>query len=169
MSLVDSIIDKTVEIALSGRSRIATCAAYGVSCEWWLKTELLHALDEALTTSSEVEVLPEAKNIDLTVRTRTEQVLLELKTFPTNYGRSGKPITNFIDGVLGDLRKLARLRGSTGIGLAIWMAYVIPDPVPTPWAGHVAKIQAVAAGTRRDERIPLWENAFANLYIMNSR
>jgi len=169
MPLVDIVIDKTVELALSGRWRIATCAAHGVSCEGWLKVEVLHSLYEALGSFSEIEIIPEARNVDLTVQTRTERLLLELKTFPTNYGRTGKPVTNFVEGVVRDLEKLARLRGSSDIGLAVWMAYVIPEPVPATWAGHLAKIEAAAAKTRRSERIVLWENAFANLYIMESK
>ncbi len=168
MSFADTIIDKVVEAAISGRSRIAACAAHGSSCEGWLKVEILHRLVGLLSEISEMEILVEAQNIDLTVRTPSEQVLLELKTFPTNYGRGGgKPITNSINGVVNDLVKLSSKRAG-GTGLAVWLAYVVPEPVPPTWPAHVKKVQAAASRTRRTERIPLWENAFANLYVVES-
>lgn len=169
MSLVDTILGKVVEVASSGCSRIAVCARYGVSCEGWLKVELLHRLVETLASYDDIEIVSEAQNIDLTVRSVSEQVLLELKTFPTNYGRSGKPITNFIDGVVADLTKLSNKRGHAGKGLAVWLAYVVPEPVPPTWSTHFHKIKVAAAGTLLAKRIPLWEKAFANLYVMESK
>ena len=80
-----------------------------------------------------------------------------------------KPITNFIDGVIDDLTKLSNRRGGTGIGLAIWLAYVVPEPVPSTWPDHLARIKANAAKMLRAERIPLWEKAFGHLYIMESK
>lgn len=81
MSLVEIIANKVVEVASSAPSRIAVCAAYGVSCEGWLKVELFRGLVHALGSSDDTEILPEAQKIDLTVGTASEQVLLELKTF----------------------------------------------------------------------------------------
>ena len=169
MLLADRILDKIVEVASSGRSRIAVCDLYGVSCEGWLKVELLRAFTATLLSSDNAEILPEHQNVDLTIRTASEEVLLELKTFPTNYGRPGKPITNFIGSVVSDLKKLSIRRTSSTIGLAVWMAYPVPDPLPATWPNHVAKVEAAAARTRRGVRIPLLsEKQFANLYIMES-
>ncbi len=129
----------------------------------------MHKLVAALGRSEGTEILVEFRNVDLTVRTRSEEVLVQLKTFPTNYGRAGKPITNFVAGVADDLRKLAEKRPSTGIGLAAWMAYVVPEPIPPSWPGHLARIEAASTRTLRAERIPLWGKAFANLYVMESK
>src|SRR5207245_5656086 len=93
--LMDSIIDTVVKVVLSGRARITVCAANGVSCEGWLKVELLRGLVDALGSTDATEILPEAQNVDLTVRRASDQVLIELKTFPTNYGGGCKPNTNF--------------------------------------------------------------------------
>lgn len=169
MSLVDSIIREVLLVASSGRRQISVCASHGVSCEGWLKTELLCRFEESLALSDGVEIFPEAQNVDLTIRSTSEEVLLELKTFPTNFGRSGKPITNFVDGVVKDLVKLSQKRASAGVGLAIWMAYVIPEQVPSTWPRHLARIEVAAARIRLAERIPLWDRAFANLYIMESK
>lgn len=168
MPLVDVIVDAIVEVAREGRSRIATCALLGVSAEGWLKVELLRKLAQDLHPDSH-RILPEWERIDLAVEAGVERVLVQLKTFPTNYGRAGKPITNFIAGVVEDLEKLSRKREGRATGLAAWMAYVIPEPVPPTWPGHLAKVQAAAGSTRRQERIPLWEKASANLYIMESK
>lgn len=168
MSLLDQVIDKVVEVAVTGRSRIVVCAAYGISCEGWLKVEIVRALSSAVAVDR-TEILPEWQNIDLTIRSVSEKVLLQLKTFPTNYGRSGKPITNFIDGVAKDLAKLSEKRNSVAVGLAVWMAYPIPEPTPHTWPAHLAKVEAAAASIRRAERIPLWENTFARLYVMESK
>jgi hypothetical protein len=105
-------------VAAAGTSQIATCARSGASCEGWLKVELSHALDRL----PGVWVTPEADNVDLTVRPGDELVLCELKTFPTNYGGAGKPITNFIAGAVRDLEKLASRTNERTQGLAIWMA-----------------------------------------------
>ena len=169
MSLTDEIINKVVEVTLSGRSRIAVCAHYGISCEGWLKVEIISALTPLLANWLDLSIVPEADNVVLTVQTETEQVLLELKTFPTNYGRGGKPITNFVQGVIEDLVKLKSRTGPTVGGLSIWMAYPIPEPIPPTWQGHLNKIKAVSAQTLRTERIPLWESAFANLYVMRCK
>jgi hypothetical protein len=168
-SIVDTIAERVVEVVLSGRSRVIVCAAHRISCEGWLKVESLRSLVEGFSTATGTDVRPERANVDLTVQSPSERVLIELKTFPTNYGRGGKPITNFVDGIIDDLTKLSRKRGE-GIGLSVWMAYVIPDPTPPSWSSHLGKIQAVAARTRRVERIPLWdEKSLAHLYVMESR
>lgn len=164
MSLVDTITDTVIEVATSGKAKVSVCAALGVSCEGWLKVELLKALFDL----SDIEILVEVDNVDLTIQSASEKVLIELKTFPTNYQRGGgKPITNFIAGVVGDLNKLSEKRGNS-TGLVVWMAYIIPEPIPPTWPNHLAKIEAAAKQMIREERIPLWDHAFANLYIMES-
>jgi hypothetical protein len=52
-----------------------------------------------------------------------EGVLIELKTFPANYGAPGKPITNFVDGVIEDLHKLTGGCDELTVGIAVWIAY----------------------------------------------
>ncbi|MDA2924506.1 hypothetical protein MYX65_07595 [Acidobacteria bacterium AH-259-L09] len=168
MSLVETITDTVIEVAASGNARISACAAFGVSCEGWLKVELLTALFDSVSLS-DTKLLSEADNVDLTVQSASEKVLIELKTFPTNYQRGGgKPITNFVAGVVKDLNELSEKRGNH-TGVVVWMAYIIPEPVPPTWPNHLAKIEAAAKRMIREERIPLWENAFANLYIMESK
>jgi len=46
---------------------------------------------------------------------------------------------------------------------------VVPEPVPSTWPDHLARIKANAAKMLRAERIPLWEKAFGHLYIMESK
>ncbi len=152
-----------------GGSRIAVAAAFRVSCEGWLKVELLKSLWESFGNSETSEILPESDHFDLVVKSESQTVRIELKTFPTNYGRSGKPITNFIDGVVSDLSKLCAQSGPTSAGLVVWLAYPIPEPLPKYWPEHLLKVQIASATTFRSEKIALWENQFAHLYIMRCR
>ena len=109
------------------------------------------------------------RKVDLAIQSRGETVLLELKTFPTNYGAGGKPITNFIDSVIADLEKLSEERGG-GTGLAAWLAYPIPEPPPSQWSDHLARVEAHARATLRSERISLFgSNEFAHLTVMESK
>jgi len=171
MEVLSSIIQITKDTAIRGKSRIAICAGYGVSCEGWLKVELLDELTKAFYHDETIEILPEWKKHDLLIRRSlpAESYLIELKTFPTNYMRGGKPITNFVNYVILDLKKLSEKRRDSTIGLEIWMAYVIPDPIPNAWWSHLNKIKSFSGRMLLDERIPLWNYAFANLYIMQSK
>ena len=162
MGLTEDIVATACEVATAGTSQIAACARSGGSCDGWLKVELSHALG-ALPG---VLAVPEAGNVDLTVIRDDEEVLCELKTFATNYGRSGKPITNFIAGVVHDLEKLAARTDVKTKGLAIWMAYYIPEPVPPQWPEHLAKVRRAAAEQLRVEKIRLDGPRFAHLYVM---
>lgn len=172
MSLMGRIADEIIDVCLSGRSCISTCSSFGISCEGWLKVELLNRFILLTDQWNLTDILPEYQNIDLVLRTHSEEVLIELKTFPTNYRRGGgKPITNFIDSVISDLNKLStRSSGNTNItGIAVWMAYLIPEPTPSEWHDHLNRIEEAVGSTLRAERIPLWESNYANLYIMKCR
>jgi hypothetical protein len=96
-------------------------------------------------------------------------LLLRNETAKLHLGRSGKPITNFIDAVVGDLSKLSAKSGPTSTGLVAWMAYPIPEPLPRHWPEHVLKVQTESASTLRSEKIAIWKNNFAHLYIMQCR
>jgi hypothetical protein len=169
MALVDVVAERIVEVVRVGASRIAVCAVFRVSCEGWLKIELLKSFCELFGHSETNGVLSESDHFDLVVKSDGQTARIELKTFPTNYGRSGKPIANFIDGVIRDLSKLCAHSGPTSIGLVVWMAYPIPEPLPKHWPEHLSKVQAASASTLRSERIPIWEGNFAHLYIMRCR
>jgi hypothetical protein len=142
MGLTEDVVATACAVATSGASQIAACARGGASCEGWLKVELSHALG-ALPG---VAVATEVGNVDLTVRRGGEIVLCELKTFPTNYGRAGKPITNFIGGVVRDLEKLASRTDDGTRGLAIWMSVLHPRARPASMAGALG--QGEASGRR---------------------
>jgi len=165
MGLTEDVVATACEVVVAGTSQIAACARSGASCEGWLKVELSHALDRL----PGVVVTPEAHNVDLTIRRGNDVVLCELKTFPTNYGRAGKPITNFIASVVRDLEKLASRTDERTQGLSIWMAYYIPEPVPPQWPAHLAKVKRAAAEQLHVEKIRLDGPRFAHLYVMLAR
>jgi hypothetical protein len=117
----------------------------------------------------DIEILPEHKNVDLVVTSATERVWIELKTFPCNYGGSGKPITNFIAGIVADLEKLAGRVGPTSVGIVLWVAYSIPDNTPTSWTTHLRKVEGAALRTVCFDSVPLWKDHSAHMYIMEAR
>ena len=124
-----------------------------------------------LQREEDVEIFPEygKPRIDLAILTPEEQILLELKAFPTNYGQGGQAITDSINGVIGDLKRVSEEKGQ-GTGLVAWLAYPIPDPTPATWPNHLTKIEALANGTLRTERLELFmPNQYAHLYVMESR
>ena len=160
------VVETVRETVRGSSSRISVCAASGVSCEGWLKVELLHAFVSKFGDADGVEIVPEQQRVDLVVSHPQGKLLLELKTFPCNYGRSGKPITNFIGGVVRDLEKLSRLRSANIRCLAVWIAYAIPQKIPATWPRHLGKIQRAASVTHCADVIPLWPGQCAHLYIM---
>jgi hypothetical protein len=171
--LVDVVCDQVVEAVRSGRKQIGSCAIYQISCEGWLKVEILIRLFSTfLQRDAGVEIIPEygKRRIDLAVLSPEEQILLELKTFPTNYGQGGKPITNFVNGVIDDLKKVSEEKEQGSTGLAAWLAYPIPNPTPETWPNHLAKIEAHANRTLRTEQLDIFTpNEYANLYVMESK
>ena len=169
--LVTIVCDLILKTISNGLSRIEFCALHRVSCEGWLKVELLQSLSLAIAVSNneDANVRSELDNVDLTIWTPSQRVLLELKTFPTNYGRGGKPITDFIGKVVKDLEKLSTKRGEA-TGLATWLAYPIPRPEPHYWSGHLRKVEKAASEISRSERLDLpivGDQAY--LYIMKSK
>ncbi len=83
---LDIIFGKMVDVLKEGRSRIVVCTAYRMSCEGWLKVELVRGLSEALLEAGDIQILPEEDRVDVVVQTSENRILVELKTFPTNYG-----------------------------------------------------------------------------------
>lgn len=166
MELVELVSEALIKVVTAGQSRIMTSAVHGIASEGWLKLELINAIP-----GLDVTISPELNHVDIVLDAQGQRVYLELKAFPTNYKRGGgpKPITDYIDSICEDLDSLSRNRKQDEIGVAIWMAYIIPSPEPYQWPGHVAKVEAHAAETVLVERIPLWQDDFfAHLYISRS-
>jgi hypothetical protein len=177
-SLPDIITDRIVSVVSSrlALTRLKVASTHRVSCEGWLKLELLHDFNDVLSDGVEIRAehglrAPETNlpsgAADLAVRRGDESVLVELKTFPTNYGGSGKPITQFIAGVVADLNKLCKHRGPA-TGLVVWLAYPIPEPMPGFWADHLKRVEQVAARTRNHQRIGVG-GGYVHLYVMQCK
>ena len=131
----DMVTDSLRAVTHAGRRIIQTAANYRISCEGWLKLTMVAEFSEL----SGVTVMPEHSHVDIVLAAAAGTAYLELKTFPTNYGRAGKPITNFIDGVIGDIRKLREV-SPPGFGYVAWLAYPVPFPWPAQWQRHLARI-----------------------------
>jgi hypothetical protein len=145
-----------------GAHILQSSARWRNSCEGWLKAELLAHFNDLPGTTAR----PEQGNIDLTIVFPTQTVLLELKTFPTNYGGTGKPITNFIQGVVTDLQKLRRKVAPSEAGYVLWLAYPIPDPVPLQWLDkHHPRVIAASASTTLLTTVALERNLTVHVYL----
>jgi len=149
VALADLITDRIISLVSSPETaaRLTVASALRVSCEGWLKLELLQDLTMFFLSADDIQIRPESvlgtcesspnrAAADIAVRRGSQEVLIELKTFPTNYGGIGKPITNFIASVVRDLEKLCARRGSA-TGLVAWLAYPIPAPIPPSWSQHL--------------------------------
>jgi hypothetical protein len=172
VALKEFVIERIVSVVSSPATakRLAVAAEYRISCEGWLKLELVHDLrmflpptdirPESILAASDALTRAAA---DIAINRGDERVLVELKTFPTNYGGAGKPITNFIDSVVADLQKL-RVRRGSATGLVAWLAYPIPDGASS-WAGHLERVKQAAATTCHCQRCEL-PSGFAHFYVM---
>lgn len=195
-TLADLVCRETSRIVREGISRVKSCAHHRVSCEGWLKVELLHAMTAACHETNRcvrvefcmdgrdtIEVVDPATGASMPTQFRGSRgqradlavhapesgtVLVQLKTFPTNYGSGGKPITNFIKGVGADLQMLAKTRKPDDLGLALWMAYPIPEG-QRQWETHLEKVSADSVRLRYSEAFELGSAGMARLYVMESR
>lgn len=144
-------------------SRLKLCAKLRISHEGWLKIELLNALSD----EGQLTLFPEKGNVDIVVYkgNSKESCLVELKTFPTNYGGSGKPITNFIKSVIKDIDKLKAKHETAETGMVVWVAYPIPQDNSIWNDSHYSKVYEQAGEPISSKMIKLGNNCHAHLYI----
>ncbi|MEI8285018.1 MAG: hypothetical protein WCG52_08490 [bacterium] len=79
MPLIDDIIIKAEEVIATSTEQFILCAKLRISCEGWLKIELLRAF----STISQVTLHPEERNVDIVVRHGNDAVFLELNPSST--------------------------------------------------------------------------------------
>ncbi len=166
--MINMIVNSVRTVLQTGITRLQFAAETKCSVEGWLKIEL-----GIMLKNQGLGVQTEKNNTDIYVQSNPlanppSAALIELKTFPTNYGGGGKPITNFINGVIVDLTKLAAKRQSGELGISVWFAYYVPNPLPQQWPAHLAKIQKSAKGTLMHQKVPLMSNMDAHAYVMES-
>lgn len=167
--MLEEIIKVITAAAEQNRAKIAACAAYGARCERWFQVELFCAFVAHFKSRKGAEVALEQDTIDLVVSDLEQRYLIELKTVPCNYGRSGKNITQSIASVRDDLHKLQTLCKANVTGLAAWLAYPVPEQTPPSWPMHLSRVEQVASRTLLSARIPLWAEYRAHLYIMQAQ
>lgn len=167
--LSEAVLDAVAHVVDEHRDRLAAVSRRRISCEGWLKIELLHTLAAHEDLPDQVQVEAELDHVDLTLPGEDGSCLIELKTFPTNYlGGGGKPITNFIDGVVSDLDKLATKTDESDVGLAVWLAYPLSHPVPSRWADHLGKVEEASGATLMARRYDLEGEEWVGVYVMES-
>lgn len=167
--LQEAVLQGLRTVLVTGVERIANASRLRISCEGWLKLELLTALSIREAGNPPLDVRAELDNVDITVSRGPERCLVELKTFPTNYGGTGKPITNFIASVVADLEKLTVKAKPGNLGVVVWIAYPVPEPEPVQWPGHVKRVEAAAARTLLRDRVGFQDGTSASVYVMSCR
>lgn len=166
--------DLRIQIALVVQANLdllRLAAAERVSCERaWLVKKLADSLGRVpgVTVRPEVSIRVDGRNkfIDLVLTRDHARLLLEVKSFPTNYGLAGKPITQFRDGVISDLVEVGRRLDDRTLGFVLWLAYPIPDDRDSDWRiTHFNPINRVSAGT--DQVVPPVNlgQAYAHVYL----
>jgi hypothetical protein len=110
---------------------------------------------------------------DLVVTGGGGALVVEIKTLPTNFGRSGRGlgatgITRRISSVIADLDKLASLLVPGERGYVLWVAYPIPDDAATRdrWNEHFSRVRKKSPATEKVVEFRLGgELGYANVYL----
>jgi len=129
-----------------------------------LKIELLRSF----STLDGVMLHPELGNVDIVLKRKEETAFIELKTFPTNYGGGGKPITNFINSVIVDLEKLEKKRADHSGAFVILAAYPIPIKKEQEWEKKMGAIYSTALTTLFAKKIQIGDT-FAHIYFLQAK
>jgi hypothetical protein len=138
----------------------------------WLHDALVGELNgiQGITTSRTV---PGLAGVDLTIRGDNGTLLVEIKTLPTNFGRSGRGlsatgITQRISSVIADLDKLASRVSPDERAFVLWIAYPIPDDARTRdrWHEHFSRVRKKSPATEKVLELRLGgELGYANVYL----
>jgi hypothetical protein len=121
----------------------------------WFASDLAAALRQQGVT---IAVRLDGNEPDLQIATQsgTEQAVVDIRTVPTNFGRSrrgvsGTGITNSIDSVCSDVTKLKHGVQHSISAYVLWLAYPIPDDdrARDLWITQVAKVRKHSPGTCR--------------------
>jgi hypothetical protein len=157
-------------VITANRGRIET--ATGSIESAWFHDALLHALSgvPGLTAQKTGRGLA---GPDLVVQSDGGTLLVEIKTLPTNFGRSGRGlsatgITQRISSVIADLDRLASVLVSGERGYVLWLAYPIPDDVVTRdrWHEHYSRVRKKSPATETVVELRLGgELGYANVYL----
>lgn len=161
-SLVDFLAKVVIpKVLLEGQVALKDASVRRNSCERWLHT----ALYDTLRLYPALSVATQEGKFDLTIFSDDQpDVLVELRTFPTNYGRPGKPITEHLGGVIRELEILRRTRPGGGVPLVLWVAYPVPVD-ELNWNDHVAKVEKASIRTDEVARVAVGKDQHAIAYL----
>ncbi len=161
-SLVDFLAQVVIpKVLLEGQEALKDASVRRNSCERWLH----NALKENLRQYPALSVATQEGKFDLTIFSDDQpDVLVELRTFPTNYGRPGKPITEHLGGVIRELEILRRTKPGGGVPLVLWVAYPVPVG-ELNWNEHVAKVVKASNKTIEVARVGVGKEQQAIAYL----
>ncbi len=141
----------------SRRDLITLAARHRAKFEHWLKFELATALDAHPRIAG---IEPEAaygndNRCDIACQTNAGKYLLELKTCNTSWRVKGcppktKPITDNVDGVIGDIEKL-RVGCKGAGGISVFLFFPVPNDL---WSDNDSKLHDQLAHIESEAGLP---------------
>lgn len=120
-----------------------------MSCEKWLHIEAFHVL-ESLSDSSMIDsYIPEREyptkqgRCDLYIKTKGTDAWIEFEVVVTNYGAPGKPITQQVQHVVEDARRLRDFIGCEKSWICCWVYPLASDGSnDEDWKAHLDKMKS---------------------------
>ncbi len=108
--------------------------------EGWLKVKVV----ELLINNGIKEIIPEKDRVDITFNKEKVKYAIELKTVNTNYENDTtknktKPITNNIESILKDIKKLNKLNYDKRV--ILFIVFPIEEKDMKNWSKHISKIK----------------------------
>ncbi len=102
------------------------------SCEKWLQGEFIWYLNECKEIGTVVDAdleriyAPKAGFCDIWFKTNEKEIWCELEVIVTNYNLPGKPITNQVQHVIDDVKKLKKCPNQDCEQLVMFIVYPMP-------------------------------------------
>ena len=146
------------------------------SCEKWMQGELIRYLYDCKRTGKINEADLEknygrrAGYCDIWFKVQGKEIWCELEVIVTNYGKSGKPITNQVDHVIEDAAKLKNCPENAE-RLLMFLAYPFArgGRNDDAWKMHMNKIESSSELVMNPFSIPIDELHEARIYLARSK
>ncbi len=148
-----------------------------MSCEPWLHVEfgyvLRQMIDRGKITSMELEKpypRPRGARCDIWFSGDDTEAWIEMKSVVTNYGGAGKPITNQVDSVIGDMQKLANAPADAE-RLVLFVVYPLASSGTdeSSWSHHMNKLEETLRIGVEPANLEVTPNKSLRLYLGSSR
>ena len=175
---VPAIFREVASHLIVKRDHLVSVVRRRMSCEQWIHVETFFVLENMMKNGAIDAYHPETQYMkgrrercDLTVQKGGESAWIEFEAVVTNYGQSGKPITNQVDHAIDDARRLVALTGGRK-GWLFCLVYPLPadGSNDSDWSKHLDRAQAEGRFySVAEQGIPVDETWSARLYLFETR